>query len=86
MKIAGIREVRERTAAYLGGDEPVLVTRHGKISGLFLPLDDPTRMPEDLRRELAGVLGRHLGRLLEADGVSEREVQEEFDAHRRSRR
>ena len=54
MKIAGIREVRERAAAYLGGDEPVLVTRHGKISGLFLPLEDPTRLPEDLRRELAG--------------------------------
>ena len=86
MKIAGIREVREKTAAYLGGDEPVLVTRHGKISGLYLPLDEPDRLPEDLRRELAGVLGRHLDRLLDARGVSERQVLEEFDAHRRRRR
>jgi len=73
-------------AALLGGDEPILVTRHGKVSGLYLPLDNPHKIPSDIRRELAGVLGRHLDRLLEASGIEEANIQTDFDAHRRSRR
>jgi hypothetical protein len=86
MKVAGIRELRAHLSGTLGGDEPVLVTRHGKISGLYLPLEEPGRLPLDLRRELAGVLGRHLARQLEHRGVDEEEIQKDFDAHRRSRR
>ena len=86
MRVAGVREIRENLAALLGGHEPVLVTRHGKLSGLYLPLDDPDRVPTDLRREMALVLGQHLAARLEADGVTEQAVQEDFDAHRRGRR
>ncbi|MDA2938623.1 type II toxin-antitoxin system Phd/YefM family antitoxin [Acidobacteria bacterium AH-259-A15] len=39
LKIAGIRELRANSAALLGGDEPVVVTRHGKVSGVYLPLE-----------------------------------------------
>lgn len=73
-------------AALLGGDEPVLVTKHGKVSGLYLPLDNPDEIPDDIRREVVGVLGRHLDRLLEASGVGEAEIQADFDVHRRRRR
>jgi len=86
MRVAGVRELRGNLAELLDGGEPLLVTRHGKLSGLYLPLDDPDRIPTDLRRELAGVLGRHLSGLLEAKGVTEDDVQEDFDAHRRRRR
>lgn len=86
MKIAGIRKVRSQMASLLGGDEPVLITRHGKISGLYLPLDQPDRIPDDLRRELAGVLGRYLDQALRSRGVTEEDVQEDFNAHRRRRR
>ena len=86
MKIAGIRKVRSQMASLLGGAEPVLITRHGKISGLYLPLDQPDRIPDDLRRELAGVLGRYLDQALRARGVTEEDVQEDFNAHRRRRR
>ena len=60
MKIAGIRKFRSQMASLLGGDEPVLITRHSKIAGLYLPLDQPDRIPDNLRLELAGVLGRYL--------------------------
>jgi hypothetical protein len=62
MRIAGIRELRAKTAALLGGREPVIVTHHGKISGLYLPLQDPDRIPTDLRLELARVLGKGASR------------------------
>ncbi|MDA2930283.1 type II toxin-antitoxin system Phd/YefM family antitoxin [Acidobacteria bacterium AH-259-O06] len=86
MKIAGIRELRANSAALLGGDEPVLVTRHGKVSGVYLPLDDPDRLPDDLRRELAQVLGRHLSKLLDLKGVTEKAIREDFHTYRRRRR
>jgi len=86
MRVAGIRELRSEMAALLGGEEPILVTKHGKVSGLYLPLDNPDEIPEDIRREVVGVLGRHLDRLLEASGVDEAEIQADFDAQKRRRR
>ncbi len=86
MRVAGVREIRENLAALLGGHEPVLVTRHGKLSGVYLPLEDPDRLPMDVRREMVLVLGRHLHALLEARGSTEAGVQEDFDARRRRRR
>lgn len=84
MKVAEICELRRSTL--FGGDEPVLVTRHGRVSGLYVPLDGPKHLPEDVPRELARVLGRHLSALLEIQGVTEKDIQEDFDAHRRRRR
>ena len=81
-----MREIRNHAAALLGGDEPVLVTKHGKVSGLFVPLEDPERIPEDIRRALVDTVGRHLSSLLEAQGINEVEIQEDFDAHRRAGR
>jgi hypothetical protein len=86
MKIAGIRELRARSAALFGSGEPVLVTRHGKVSGVYVPLDEPDRLPDDLRRELVAVLGRHLAKFLEHKGVTEKEVTEDFHAYRQRRR
>ena len=82
MKVAGIRELRAKSTALFGSGEPVLVTRHGKVSGVYLPLDEPDRLPDDLRRELVAVLGRHLAKMLERKGVTEREIAEDFHAYR----
>jgi len=84
MKVSGIRKLRSSMASMLSGGEPVLVTRHGKVSGVFLPLEDPNRLPDDLRGELAAVLGRHLAKLLELAGVGPQDIAEDFDAYRRS--
>lgn len=86
MKVAGIRELRAKSAALFGSGEPVLVNRHGKVSGVYVPLDKPDRLPDDLRRELVAVLGRHLAKVFERKGVTEREIAEEFHAYRQRRR
>ena len=86
MKVAGMRELRAKSAALFGSGEPVLVTRHGRVSGVYVPLDQPDRLPDDLRRELARVVGRHLAKVLERKGVAERDITEDFDAYRRRRR
>ena len=86
MKVTGIRELRAKTAVLLGTGEPLLVTKHGKVSGVYVPLDEPDRLPDDLRRELTGVVGKHLTKALERKGVTERDVREDFRAYRRRRR
>jgi antitoxin (DNA-binding transcriptional repressor) of toxin-antitoxin stability system len=86
MKVTGIRELRARPAVLLGSGEPILVTKHGKVSGVYVPLDEPDRLPDDLRRELTGVVGKHLAKALQRKGVTERDVKEDFRAYRRRRR
>ena len=86
MKVAGIREVRAKTAVLFGGSEPLLVTRHGKVSGVYVPLNEADRLPVDLRRELSAVLGKYLAKELARKGVTERKITEDFSAYRRRRR
>ena len=86
MKVTGIRELRAKTAVLLGTGEPLLVTKHGKVSGVYVPLDEPDRLPDDLRRELTEVVGKHLAKALERKGVTDRDVKEDFRAYRRRRR
>lgn len=86
MKIAGIRELRVEMMGVLAAGEPILVTRHGRVSGVFVPLDEPDRIPDDLRKDIVRFLGEHLSRQLDATGVRDENVLEDFRAHRRSRR
>lgn len=86
MKVAGIRKLRANSAALFGSGEPVLVTKHGKVSGVYVPLDEPDRLPDDLRRELAVVLARHLAKLLDRKEATEKGIREDFDAYRRRHR
>jgi hypothetical protein len=83
MKVAGLREMEVAAPALPKGGEPVLVTREGKVSGLYVPLEDPARIPDDLRRDLISAVGRHLAGVLEEKGVSEKEILGDFDAFRR---
>jgi len=86
MRMAGIRELRAKAASLLGGKEPLIVTRHGKISGLYLPLEDPDQVPTDLRLELVRVLGEHLSKGARGRGMTESEIRKDFHAYRRGRR
>ena len=86
MKVAGIREVRTKPALLFSGREPLLVTRHGKVSGVYVPLNEVDRLPADLRRELSSVLGKYLAKELARKRVSERKLKEDFIAYRRRRR
>jgi len=41
------------------------------------------QIPDDLRRDLISAVGRHLAGALEAKGVREEEILEDFDGFRR---
>lgn len=86
MKIATVREFRDKATSYFKEDEPVLVTRHGKVTGLYLPIEHPESFPLELRKEMLIRIGEYIGRSLKKEGVTERKLIADFESHKKTRR
>jgi len=86
MKVATVREFRDKATSYFRGEEPVLVTRHGKVMGLYLPLEHPQSFPIELRKELLMRLGESISRSLSKKGVSEEKLLAGFETFKKVRR
>jgi antitoxin (DNA-binding transcriptional repressor) of toxin-antitoxin stability system len=86
MRVTGIREFRNRVPELVSGKELVFVTKHGKLSGLLVPLDQPDQLPVELRRDLLERLGGAISRHLEERGVSEQQVLRDFESWKKERR
>jgi hypothetical protein len=56
MRITNIREFRNKATTYLKENETVLITRHGKITGILYPIKDTDTLPENIRKELGSTL------------------------------
>jgi PHD/YefM family antitoxin component YafN of YafNO toxin-antitoxin module len=80
----GVREFREKLAAYLlESDSPVVVTRHGDTVGFYIPAR--RRRSETERAALKEAAAR-LQRMLAAEGISEDEIVRDFTRWRTGKR
>jgi hypothetical protein len=70
-----MRELRAKAADYLGGSEPIAVTRHGRVVGFYIPI--PPDMGE-VERTLQQ-LEQALGRLKAQTGLSEEALSDLFN-------
>jgi len=86
MKVSRMQKPVAEDPDFFEGGEPVLVTWQGKVSGLYVPLENPENVPDDLRRDLLAAVGRYVAGALEDKGVSEEEILDDFSAFRRRRR
>ena len=86
MKIATIREFRDKATSYFKEEEPVLVTRHGKVTGLYLPMEHPDNFPFELRKEILVRLGEYISRSLEKKGIEEEKLLAGFESFKKNRR
>jgi len=84
MKVVTVRDFRDRASGMFRSEDVILVTRDGTPAGFFLPWETP-ELPVDVRREVFLRLSEEVGAKLEADGVSEQEVLDDFAADRRRR-
>jgi antitoxin (DNA-binding transcriptional repressor) of toxin-antitoxin stability system len=84
MRVAGVREFRNRAPELVKWDELVCVTRHGKLSPLLVPLNEPRELPVELRRELLTRLGAGTASHLKAHGVSEARALSDVEAWRKT--
>jgi hypothetical protein len=85
MRISTVREFRDNASGMLRAKDPILVTRRGKLAGIFFPQPEAT-LPVELKREMFGILSAEIGRQLRKRGVSEDEVLADFATWRQAKR
>jgi hypothetical protein len=79
----GIREFRENLSSYLESKKPVAITRHGATIGIYVPTKPkPSQADLDAFR----LAGEKVQQMLEAAGITEDEMVEEFKKLRREKR
>ena len=85
MKTTSLRDFSTRIAELVDDGEPVLVTRDGKAAAVLYPLRDPKKLPLEIRRQLFLELTTDIAKQLDAQGVTEEDIEREFTASRRRR-
>ena len=85
MRIVGMKELRDHATKLLRGRDPVLVMRRDKVAGVFLPLDGDD-LALEIRREVQLGLAAKIRGNLAGKGTSERDVLDDFEASRKTRR
>jgi hypothetical protein len=86
MRISSVREFRDRTTTLLRSEDPILVTRRGRVAGIFLPWRREANLPVDLPRELFAMLTADIARQLKRKRIPEKEVLQDFADWRKGRR
>jgi hypothetical protein len=85
MKISTVREFRDNATGLLRSRDPILVTRRGRLAGVFFPWPEGT-IPLELKREVFSVLSEQVRRQVSASGLSEDEIVRDFESWRKSKR
>ena len=85
MKTRTVREFQENAPDLLQSKDPILVTRRGRLAGVFFPWPEST-LPVEFKRECFSVLSAEVEREVKQRGVSESEVSEDFESWRKARR
>ena len=85
MKISTVREFRDGATGLLRSKDPVLVTRRGRLAGVFFPCPQAS-LPLEMKREAFAMLSQAIARQIKRRGLGEEEVLADFDRWRKERR
>jgi len=85
LRISSVREFRDKATALLRSRDPILVTRRGRLAGVFFPWPEAT-LPVEFKRELFSVLSAALSRQVKKRGLAEDEILDDFESWRKGRR
>jgi hypothetical protein len=85
MRISTVREFRDKATGFLRSRDPILVTRRGRLAGVFFPWPEAS-LPLELKRELFSVLAAEVRRQINKRGLAEEEVVADFESWRKGRR
>ena len=84
MRISTVREFRDNASGLLRAKDPILVTRRGRLAGIFFPRPETT-LPVELKREMFGILSAEIGRQVRKRGLSEDEILADFTSWRQAK-
>jgi len=85
MRVSTVREFRDNASGMLRAKDPILVTRRGKLAGIFFPRPEST-LPIELKREMFGILSAEVGRQLRQSGSNQEEILADFESWRKTRK
>jgi hypothetical protein len=85
MRISTVREFRDQATGLLRSKDPILVTRRGRVAGIFFPCPGQS-IPVELKRELFGMLSGAVARQIKKRGLTEEEILADFEHWRKERR
>jgi hypothetical protein len=85
MKISTVREFRDNASGMLRAKDPILVTRRGRLAGIFFPHPEAT-LPVELKREMFAILSAEVARQVQSSGSNEEEILADFSAWRKEKR
>ena len=85
MRVSTVREFRDNATGLLKSKEPILITRRGRMAGVFFPSPEGS-LTVDLKRELFEKLSVEIARQIRKDGGTEREILSDFESWRKTRR
>jgi hypothetical protein len=84
MRVSTVREFRDKATGLLKSKEPVLITRRGRMAGIFFPSPDGT-LPIDLKHQLFEQLSMEIRRRIKSSGSTEEQILADFDSWRKER-
>lgn len=84
MRISIVREFRDNATGLMRSKDPILVTRRGRLAGIFFPSPEGS-LPLELKREMFALLSGEIARQIKKRGVREEETLSDFAAWRKSK-
>ena len=85
MKISTVREFRDHATGYLRSKDPILVTRRGRLAGVFFPRPEAS-LPIEFKRELFAALSSEIARQLQKRRLKEEDIVADFQSWRKRKR
>ncbi len=85
MITASVRDFRDRATQMLKQHEPVMITRHGKVVGFFMPAMGQT-LPLEIKRDLFHALTDSIRMAVKERGLTEEGLLADFKSARTARR
>jgi hypothetical protein len=85
MKLLSVKEFRDSATKALRSKEPLIIMRRGEVAGIFFPTPLES-IPFEFKKDIFVTLTNSIKKKLQAQGVKEEEVLEDFEKHRKTRR
>lgn len=83
VKHMGVRQFRDRATAVLREGEPIAVERHGKLIGIYIPVEEERGDDKEELRLALSRLEERVTEIAREAGLSEEELADAFDLTRR---
>jgi hypothetical protein len=85
MKLLSVKEFRDSATKALKSKEPLIIMRRGEVAGIFFPTPLES-IPFEFKKDIFITLTDSIKKKLQAQGVKEEQVLEDFERHRKTRR